>query len=155
VCGRLQIYNFEYPLVVRFALVGFGINFVIFLNAKYRDCYSDSEYSCYYSMFVPIRYTMSKKLGHLVLGVSSVCKSDNFDSGVFMLLLLLVCMPMFNVPCRWVCSSVSSFCYGYYCFRIWCNGFGSNCGVYISNDNGAFLDMPYDFYNNKLMNSYI
>jgi hypothetical protein len=95
VCGRLQIYNFEYPLVVRFALVGFGINFVIFLNAKYRDCYSDSEYSCYYSMFVPIRYTMSKKLGHLVLGVSSVCKSDNFDSGVFMLLLLLVCaMPV-------------------------------------------------------------
>ena len=31
-------YNFEYPLMVRFALVGFGINFVIFLNAKYRDC---------------------------------------------------------------------------------------------------------------------
>jgi hypothetical protein len=57
--------------------------------------YSDSEYSCYYSMFVPIRYAMSKKLGHLFWGVSSVCKSDNFDSWVFMLLLLLVCgMPV-------------------------------------------------------------
>jgi hypothetical protein len=59
VCGRLQIYNFEYPLVVRFALVGFGINFVIFLNAKFRDCYSDSEYyviiqcSCPYGILCP------------------------------------------------------------------------------------------------------
>jgi hypothetical protein len=52
-------------------------------------------------IIIIIRYAMSKKLAHLILS-SSVCKSDNFDSGYS-------CYCCLFVPCPWVSRSFIHF----------------------------------------------
>lgn len=116
----------------------------ITVTAKWDS--SDSEYSYYYySIFVPIRYAMSKKLAHLILS-SSVCKFDNFDSGYS-------CYCCLFVPCPWVCRSVIHFVKDVTISVCGVMGLAQVVACAFLNDNEACLDMPYAFYNYRLMNS--